>query len=274
MKKLFLMAVLALIATTAVLPGCSQQTSENIRLQDSAVKIQKILQAELDSLDSDLAGAAKKLSTTGLTGPEARKILLDLCNNRPYVVDCSTIDSTGKLVAIMPEEFKSFEGADISTQEQIIKVVQTRQPVFSHIFKAVEGFIAVDLECPVISEKGELMGSVSALIKTEVLFDKLARPALNGTGFEKVWAMQKDGWIIFDYDAAEINTNLFTDPLYQPYAELLTLGKQISEKESGCGGYQFLNLGMKEPVKKQVCWSSLSLHGTAWRIIVVQVIGK
>jgi hypothetical protein len=274
MKNLICVTVLALIAAVAVFPGCSGQTAGNIRLQDSATKIAKILQTELNTLDSDLAAAAKRLSTVGLTGPEARQILLGLTKDRPYVVDCSTVDKNGRLAAIMPEGYKSFEGADISTQEHIEKMFQTKQPVFSHIFKAVEGFIAVDLEQPILSDKGEMLGSVSALIKTEVLFDKLARPELNGTTFEKVWCMQKDGWIIFDYDAAEINTNLFSDPLYQPYTELLTLGKQIGDRDSGCGGYQFLNLGMKEPVKKQVCWSSLSVHGTAWRIIVVQVIGK
>jgi hypothetical protein len=274
MQKLIFMIVPLLLTAVAMLAACSQQTAENIRLQDTATKIQKILQAELNTLDADMAGAARQIAVTGLTGDEAEKILLGLCKNRPYVVDCSTVGPGGKLVTVMPEEYSSFQGSDVSGQEQVVKLFQTKQPVLSHIFKAVEGFMAVDLEHPVISGKGELMGAVSALVKTEVLFDKLARPELNGTGFENVWAMQKDGWIIYDYHPSEINTNLFTDASYQPYKELLTLGKQISERESGCGGYRYLSPGTTEPIKKQVCWSSLSLHGTQWRIIVARVSGK
>jgi len=274
MKRLFSVVVLVLIIASLVPAGCSQQTAKNIRLQDTATRIQRILQSELNSLDADLATAAKQLSTKDLAGPEAKSILLELCQNRPYIVDTCTIDSNGKMVMVEPEEYNKYAGSDISGQEQVIKLLQTRQPVFSHSFKAVEGFYAVDLENPVFSANGELRGSVSALIKPEVLFDKLARPVMDETSFEKVWAMQKDGRIIYDYDSAEIGTNLFTGPLYQPYTELLTLGKQISERETGCGKYQFLNLGMKEPVKKQACWSSLSLHGTQWSIIVVQVTGE
>lgn len=274
MKILFCASVLLLVTSFLIPAACSQQTVDNIRLQDTATRIQKTLQTELNSLDADLANAAKQLSVIGITGPEATKILLTLCKDRPYVVDCSTIDASGKLVAIMPEEYSKFEGSDISAQEQIIKLFQTKQPVFSHIFKAVEGFAAVDLEHPVFSEKGDLIGSVSALIKVEVLFDKLARPEMAGTGFENVWAIQKDGLIIFDYHTAEIGTNLFTDPLYQPYPQLLTLGKQICDRESGCGSYTYVTQGVKESVKKQACWTTLALRGTQWRIIVVQVIGK
>lgn len=274
MKQLFCLMALLSILTAALLPGCSGQTASNIRLQDTAMRIQKAMQKELDSLDAELASAAKKLSVTGLTGTDARKILLDLYNAHPLVVDCSTTNQVGRLVTIMPQEYSKFEGSDISTQEHVVKLFQTRQPILSHSFKSVEGFYAVALMHPVFSDKGDLIGAVDVMFRPEALFEKLAKPEMEGTGFEKVWAMQTDGLIIFDYDAPEIGTNLFTDPLYQPYTELLALGQQIVKRETGCGGYQFLNLGMKEPVKKQVCWSSTSLRGVSWRIIVTQVISK
>ena len=273
MKHLFCLLALLSVTAAVLLPGCSGQTADNIRLQDTATRIQKVLQKELDTLDADLAAAAKQLTATGLTGEETRKILLALCRDRPYIVDCSTLNPAGRLVTIMPEEYSKFEGSDVSTQEQIVRMFQTRQPVFSHIFKAVEGFMAVDHEHPVISDKGELLGSVSALIRVETLFEKLARPMMAGTGFEDVWAMQTDGYIIYDYHSQDIGTHLFNDPKYQPYTELVALGKQIAGRETGCGSYSYTNPGEKGPVRKQVCWSSTSLRGVSWRIIVTQVTG-
>ncbi len=263
-------AFCALLILT-VSAGCAD-TAENIRLVNAAVDVQKVIQQELDSLDSEVASAASQLSAAGLSGPEAEQVLVTLFFNHIYLVDCCTVGTDGKIVTVVPDAYKSVAGSDISSQEQVIRLKQTGKPVLSHIFKSVEGIDAVDLQHPIFSQKGQLIGSVSAMFRPARLFDLIARPAVKDAAVEKIWAMQTDGWIIYDYDAAEIDTNLFQDPLYQPYTSLITLGRQIADRASGCGGYEFLNLGMVEPVKKQCCWTNVSLHGTDWRIMAVQVI--
>ena len=272
MKQLFY--VLVLLSIAVALPSCAGQTAENIRLQDSASKIQRVIQNELNSLDADLASAAKQLTPIGVTGDETKKVLQGLLKGHPCVIDCGTMDMSGRLAAIMPAEYSSFEGSDISAQDHVVKLLQTKQPVFSHSFKAVEGFQAVVLTHPVFSDKGDLSGTVWALIRPEIMFEKLAKPEMAGTGLEDVWAMQTDGLLIFDYHPVDIGTNLFSDAKYQPYTELVTLGKQIAGRETGCGSYSYTNPGDKEKVKKQACWSSASLRGVSWRIIVTQVAGK
>ena len=86
------------------------------------------------------------------------------------------------------------------------------------------------------------------------------------------WAMQTDGLILYDPDPEEVGRNLFQDPLYKPYVQLLSLGERIASERSGSGVYEFLGPGLTDPVVKSASWATVGLHGTEWRLVVVRVI--
>jgi len=228
------------------------------------------LHGELSRMDQDLAFASGRLGETGLIGNAARQIMQGLLAGRPYIVDAALVDTRGIMVAVEPEAYAIHEGADISTQPQVIQVQKDRLAVLSSSFYAVEGFEAIDLEYPVFSPQGEFLGSVSLLIKVETLFQYgISRYAPQDDA--AFWAMQEDGRILYDLDTAEIGLNLFTDPVYKPYPELVSLGWEIAAAPAGQGRYTFLDEGLMETVKKQASWGTVGLHGTDWRVIMVQV---
>ena len=253
--------------------GCAGSASDDAGLQATTLKLQQAIQRELDTMDRDLSSAAGRLSQTGLSRAEAEQILDELCHNRSYVVDCCTVDSAGKMVTVAPAAYRQYEGSDISQQEHVVKLHRTKQAVLSQVFTAVEGLDAVDLEWPIMSGTNDLIGSASMLIKLEALFDAIIKLEMKDSGVE-VWAMQLDGLIVYDFDTTEIGRNLFQDPLYQPYSQLLSLGSKIITQDSGAGSYEFLSAGMGQPVKKQAYWASMGLHGTSWRIVSVRVIAS
>src|SRR5262249_9267715 len=77
------------------------------------------LTTALHKLDTDLAQAATQLAAVGLPDSAAHQLLLKLCADNPAVVDCATVDLTGRMVALEPASFKQFEGVDIGQQEQV-----------------------------------------------------------------------------------------------------------------------------------------------------------
>ena len=235
------------------------------------LKLQGAVQAVLDRVDADLAAAAANLTEAGLTSPDTRAILNNLCEQHAYVVDCATIDRNGTMLVVEPGAYHEFEGSDISQQEQIIRLRQTGQPVLSQTFRAVEGFNAVDLQWPVFSPDGELVGSVSMLIRPESFLSVLIEPEVQGSSID-AWVMQLDGLILYDPDEDEIGRNLFTDPLYQPFPQLLTMGREIAANEAGTGAYEFFGTGMSAPVKKAASWCSVGLYDTEWRLVVTHVV--
>jgi hypothetical protein len=230
-------------------------------------ELEKEITTELNKMDRDLARLAGKISEKNLKTTGTRKMLGELCRSYPYTVDCAVVDRNGRMLLVEPEEYSEFEGMDISDQEQMIRLRESKKPVLSKVIKAVEGFDAVDLEHPVFSSKGELAGSVSVLIRPETMLAAIISPVVQGMPVD-VWLMQKDGRILYDPDEAEVGKMLFDDPVYKPYPQLLALGKLIAKEIKGTGSYEFLGKGLEKPVKKDAYWTTVGLHGTEWRFVV------
>ena len=64
--------------------------------------------------------------------------------------------------------------------------------------------------------------------------------------------MQTDGRVMYDVDSTEIGRNIFMDPLYQPYTQLIALSREIAVKSIGKGKYEFLDTGLKQTLKKRL----------------------
>jgi|GEM_PF-69561 len=227
------------------------------------------VQGRLDSMDQDLALAAYKISQTGLTGNATRSTLNQLASAHEGVVDTCTVNKQGIMTTVEPKEYREYEGSDISGQEQVIRLHKTRAPVLSNAFTAVEGFVAADLERPIISSNRELMGSVSMLIEPGKLFTPFAR---SHPEFEMM-IMQRDGFILFDSDPDQIGRNTFTDPLYQSFPQLLSLCKKVTDNRYGTGSYSFWDETRRQVVNKTAFWNTVELHGTEWRLLLIPKAG-
>jgi hypothetical protein len=221
-------------------------------------------------MDTALKAAALKLGASGLTGDEARAALLALCGEFDFAVDCAAVDTRGRMVTVEPPPFHHVEGADISSQAQVKKILKTKKPVLSTVFKAVEGFDAADAEYPVFSKAGRYIGSVSLLFKTEVFFAQLLGPLLAGVPVD-ICVMEKNGRVIYDPDAAQIGQNLFRSPMYKSFDDLLRLGKRMAAEREGSGAYRYRVRDENRIARKRATWNTASLYGTPWRIVAIHV---
>jgi len=279
--KILLMFILIPVMVTGALAepepetataGTNASTSEPPLV---LLRLQSLVQEELDLLDENVSLAAENLSVTGPQGPEARRILNAVCQEKPYLIDCSVVDLNGIMITMEPDAYRRAEGSNISDQKHVIEIHETHQPVLSMTFPAVEGFNAVVLEWPIFSAGGEMIGSVNALFRPDLLFSSTVEPELEQEVQDQrvtAWAMQTDGLILYDPDPEEVGRNLFSDPLYKPYVQLLLQGERIASENSGAGTYEFLGPGLIDPVVKSASWATVGLHGTKWRLVVVHVV--
>ena len=272
-QRFSLVVVFALSVMLILVYGCAGSVNQEEQLKTTTLQIQKAVQLELDNLDRDLSTAASQLSLTGLSGPEARQILNGLYSKYPFIIDCCTADAAGKMVTVAPEAYSSYEGSDISTQDPTVKFEETKEPLLSQVFRAVEGMDAVVIMWPILSDKGDFIGSVSALFKPETLFATTVEPTLKGTGIA-LNVIQLDGLSIYDFEGADTGKNLLTDPSFQPYKELVELGAKMVAQESGTGSYTFISHTTGKTVKKQAFWTSVKLHDTAWRLVSVHEVAE
>jgi len=238
--------------------------------QPTLQTVVQTVSGEFAHLDGALREAARKIGASGLTGDDTRSALAELCGKFTFAVDCTAVDARGKMVTVEPPAYRDVEGTDIGDQPQVKKVIKTKKPVLSSVFRAVEGFDAADVEYPVLDQKGRYIGSVSLLFKTEVFFTQLLETLLRGIAMD-VCVMEKNGRVIYDPEASQIGHNLFSSPIYKSYGELLKLGKRIASDREGSGSYRYKVRGENRTARKQAQWKSASLYGTEWRIIGIHV---
>ena len=220
------------------------------------------------SLDKTMQQAAAELGKTGLKGDAARQTLARICKGYSATVDCCSVDLKGRMLTVEPASYRSFEGKDISGQKQVVKVLGSRKPVLSQVFRSVEGYDAVDLEYPVFTPAGEFIGSVSILLKPEKILGEIIKPLLKGLP-GAVWSMDTEGRILYDADSRQIGLNLFTAELYRPYTSLITLGRQVAKTEQGSGSYLFTEQISGRVVNKQAFWKTVSLYDANWRLVLI-----
>lgn len=244
------------------------------------LQIQADVQGSLSDLDSEVAGASQRLSSTGLEGTGARELLRRLLETDSNLVEAVTFSNEGKIIVAECRGCEGGEGANISGQEHIAHVLKTKIPTFSKQFLLVEGYNGTALAYPVFSSKGEFLGGISAIIKPDDLLNAVVAPQLhfnistrsNITDYS-FWLMQLDGLIAYDRDASQIGKDLFEDPLYRPYPSLLALGKKMIAARSGHGFYSFqITEGNNKVVTKESYWTTVGLHGREWRLVVTRLV--
>jgi hypothetical protein len=223
--------------------------------------------AEFDRLDIALGKAAGKLGKTGLTGDEARRVLAKTCEELSYAIDCSTVDTRGRLTTIEPARYRSFEGKDISDQEQVKRILQLHKPVLSDGFRSVEGVDAVDAEYPVFTPDGRFIGSLSVMFKPEYFLGHIIAPLVKETALD-IRVLEQGGRILYDADPKRIGLNVVTSPMDRSDEEQILLAQRIlktpraegvfrSKKKAAAGG----------DVVKKAHWQSVGLYGTDWRLV-------
>lgn len=244
------------------------------------LQVQADLQGSLNDLDLDMENASQALSITGLEGPAARGVLRKLLESDSNLAQAATFSNEGKILIAEGERSEGAEGADISNQEHIAHVLMTKTPTLSKQFLLVEGYNATSLVFPVFSSQGEFFGGISAIIEPDKLMNTLVveqlqsdiynRSSITNTSF---WLMDLDGLLLYDEDPSQIGRNLFEDPLYKPYPNLLELVYKIVAERSGHGYYNFFEptRGDETTVYKECYWTTAGFHGREWRLVITRV---
>jgi hypothetical protein len=267
MPKLFTLMVLAAALATFLIPAAfgadagSNEAETDWDLIWSFVQAVDAVSANLAEIDQALLDASLALSDAGIEGQEARKVLDDLTDVGPWVVDCITVDLNGTIVEVRPAEYQQVVGTSIRDQEHIERLFFTRRPVGLAYINSVEGFRAMDFASPIFDDGGRFAGAVTVLVNSTELFGQALAP-YQPDGRAKIWVMMPDGTIIYDSDAEQIGRNTFSDPLFQQFPNLLAVGERVEMERSGHGTYEIFG------TERDVFWTTADYQGEEIRLLL------
>jgi hypothetical protein len=232
--------------------------------------LQGKIQDSLTRIDASTASAAQELGKSGISGEEANLIILK-AGACPSCISAITFNQNGIVAAAEPKEVHVLIGKDLGDQRIVKEVLEQKIPLMSDLFPLEQGGNASVIEYPVFSREGCLMGAVSLSFSPNEIIAPLARAATEGTDYS-IMVAQKDGRILYDPDPLEVGKETFNESLYADFPEILEFARRYSAEWSGHFTYSFYDTGFEKIVRKEAFWTTIGMHGTEWRLIVIREI--
>lgn len=274
MNRLIIGSLLVLVAILAM--SCTAYASNDIGFGPQTTggePLWRLLTASdavnsnLSRMEAALVDASLALTETGIDGPAAKAVLLNLTGADPSVIDCVTIDSRGIVQEVQPESFHSVKGENLIDQNQVNDTINTGMYSGIHLINAVEGLQAIDSEMPVFDGNGILIGTVSLMFNSSQFFGNVLKP-FQPSGNSNIWVSRADdATILFDTDTSQAFFNK-SSSLYQDYPELLSLFDRMSLERTGYQTYDFLDEVHSKTIKKGCYWTAIPNRGTEMRLVL------
>ncbi|MFA5296013.1 MAG: hypothetical protein WC382_10905 [Methanoregulaceae archaeon] len=266
---------LILLATLLLGAGCLQEqggvpatpptghAAMLLLLDDAAGKIQD----DLNGLDQATAGAAGALETAGLSGPVADTELGRIVASQPAVQDVITYNQDAVVLAAEPEAAKVLIGRVLDVQPTLQAV--SEKPLMSALFPLERGRDGVVIVHPVFSAEGTFIGVVSTAFSPYELVAPIVLNVSRGTPYSFM-VVQTGGRVLYDPDPEEVGRETFDETMYAEFPEIIAFARQYAGNRTGYGTYAFHSTGFGEIVRKEAFWTTVGLHGTEWRVIVIR----
>lgn len=220
------------------------------------------------NLDTDVAKSAAQLSNLGLTGKPTDEVLNRLYQSNPEIISVSTVNNNGMIVANEPNKFNAV-GADISKQAHVIQILKTHAPVFSVIFKSVEGPWAVTIHHPIFNQQKEFLGSVALLFAPELMLNTVINKIEPKPANFDILALQTDGSVVYSNDKNAIGKVVFNDSYFKNNPGLAETAKKIVKEKTGFGVYPVNDQASGKILIKKIIWTTSTFYGIEWRLAVI-----
>ena len=276
--KLSVIFVIVIMITSLAFNVYQWNTDLSLTKQSKEQEMEQILtysqaaiNAELQGLDGLISNACQQLSATGLTGPEAEKILNGLCTeNSDIIVNAATADKNDILLAVQPSNYSNITGQDLTNQEQNIEMHKTMRPAFSNLTSLVDGFPGIMIVSPVFDTNQQLIGSLNIGFQLYQLIYPIVKDSTKG--IYTIYALQRNGTLIYDVTSEEQGKNIFTDEAYAGYTGLQTFIHRVVDTQSGYGTYSYYDdLAASRPlVNKEAYWTTIGIYNTDWRLVIAR----
>ena len=277
-KSKLLIAILIVIVIISVAFNIYQWTANlssakqgNEEMELIIINSEAAINAELLRLDNLLSNACQQLSTTDLTGLEAKQILNGLyAENSGVIISSATVDQNDIILAIQPSQYSNITGQDLKSQEQNVEMHKTMRPALSNLTSLIEGPTGVTMVSPVFDTNRQLIGSLRITFQPCQLIHPIVRDSAKG--IYTIYALQKNSTLIYDANDEEQGKNIFTDPEYAGYTELLTFIHQVVDTNSGYGTYSYFDdLAPSRPlVSKEAYWTTIGIYNADWRLVIAR----
>ena len=136
-------------------------------------------------------------------------------------------------------------------------------------YQTLEEGVFAALMSAAVYETGIYAGYISGALDDSVLIGIPAKEIRTKYGYG-MWVVEPSGMQIYDTDSDEVGLNILTDDRYSA-EDIKAAAKLIVSEPQGTAVYTILDAGAKEPVTKDVAWTTITYGGQEWRVGVTSI---
>ena len=267
-KQIILLALLVFITFLLVIGYAGTRLSALDQFHTAQITFSDQLAREIQSrfghLDTvlNLMRTSSDIVELNRRGMESMEWMLD--SHSDLVSAVTRVDETGTITSTFPE-VEGAAGSDISGQDHIRELLETREPVLSDAFQTVQGYWALAYHMPVIDKSGEFRGSIAVAIPFTVMMDSLVGEMATGMG-SHIWIVGGDDHVLYSLMPEQEGT-LFRGVSASP--GFFAMASAVSAGETGHTLSSFdLNDSGRE-VDYLATFLSFDVLGERWSAIMV-----
>ncbi len=198
--------------------------------------------------------------------PSGRKELDFALSVSPEAIRAITrVDARGRIVYTTPND-PAAVGKDISRQEHVHKILESRLPVVSDVFDAVQGYRAVALHVPVFERK-EFRGTLAVLIDFPTLSERFLHEIKVGeTGY--AWMISRNGTELYCPVPEHTGASIFET--CRDFPDVIAMANKMVKGKAGTATYLFDRIrGLRtEGTKKRAVYLPIKIADSFWTIVV------
>lgn len=171
-------------------------------------------------------------------------------------------DENGSIIFTTPNNAKSI-GADISKQKHMVNILANHKPVISDVFLAVQGFQAIVIHYPILSN-GKYKGSIAFLLNFERIASEILDDLSDGT-LTRTWLISAEGTELYCFNKDHIGKSAFetsgSSVKQKELAKLMMTGKEGKET------FVFKDM-LNGEINALVYFLPIKLNDTFWSLAI------
>jgi len=220
----------------------------------------KVLETELAKMARDSRGSPDAALRSGYAGLAAR---------HPGLSGLYWVDSSGVIRAAEPATDDSLRGTRIDGRASMRWIEPGADTSVSSAFRDGPRATWLGIQVPILRD-GRRMGVIAALVRADRLVAASipAVPPVRGRKPD-IWAMQRDGLVLYDEDPSYVGTDLFRDRVNTVLPGVVEFGRRMQRENSGVSHYAYFSTDGRSREHYVAAWETLAFaSGVEWQVVV------
>lgn len=241
------------------------KSSDNVKLEMNSIlsQVQVKADAEIKRIGDNIIYASQQLSTTGITGDQARSVISALAANSSFIIEAATQDLDRKMLIVEPEAYRVNEGKILGPQKWLNpNPVGDITPAMTPLIMLIVNQSGCSIVAPVFNSNKELIGTVSSIFSPQALIADAIKTVAPNSGYSFT-ATQLDGLIVYSGAPDFQDKNIFTDQTLA--ANYPGVKESALVTSASSSGYQTYMVGSQQ---RESYWTTISAYGQEWRLVI------